>query len=94
MFLTEGGSIANGAMITVTSVRISPDLSYAKVYISVFPWDKHEAVMTALDQRNWYFRKMLGVRVRNQLRIVPELQFLLDDSLEYIHNIDTLLKEE
>ena len=82
-----------GALTTVTAVRITPDLSIARVYVSVFPWDQHEAVMQVLEQNTRYIRGVLGTRVRNQLRIVPELQFMIDDSLEYIENIDSLLKE-
>jgi ribosome-binding factor A len=82
-----------GALTTVTAVRITPDLSIARVYVSVFPWDKHEAVMQVLEQNNRFIRGVLGARVRNQLRIVPELQFMIDDSLEYIQNIEGLLNK-
>ncbi len=82
-----------GALTTVTAVRITPDLSIARVYVSVFPWDKHEAVMQVLEQNTRYIRGVLGARVRNQLRIVPELQFMIDDSLEYIQNIEGLLNK-
>ena len=89
----EGASIAQGAMITVTTVRVSPDFGYAKIYFSIFPFERSEAVMAALEQNNWFLRRELGKRIRNQLKVVPELQFFLDDSLEYIENIDSLLKE-
>ncbi|MBO7169380.1 MAG: 30S ribosome-binding factor RbfA [Rikenellaceae bacterium] len=94
IFIKECAEILRGALTTVTAVRITPDLSIARVYVSVFPWDKHEAVMNTLEANNRYIRKVLGARVRNQLRIVPELQFMIDDSLEYIQNIEGLLKEE
>lgn len=93
IFIREGAEILAGTMVTVTAVRISPDLGYAKVYVSIFPWERHDEVMGALEHNNWFFRKTLGGRVRNQLRIVPELQFFIDDSLEYIENIDNLLKK-
>lgn len=89
----DGAAIAGGSMITVTTVRISPDFGYAKVYFSIFPFTKSEEVMERLEQNNWFLRRELGKRIRNQLKVVPELQFFLDDSLEYIENIDTLLKE-
>lgn len=79
-------------MVSVTRVRMSPDFELAKVYLSIFPFDKHEAVMEALRKNNWLVRKALGTRVRNQLRHVPELAFYVDDSLEYIEAIDKLLK--
>ncbi len=81
-----------GVMASVTVVRISPDLASAKVYLSIFPFSKASEAMAAVDKGNPMIRKALGVRVRNQLRIVPELQFLLDDSLEYVAKIDELLK--
>ena len=81
-------------MITVTTVRVSPDFAYAKIYFSIFPFDRNAAVMEELEKNNWLIRRELGKRIRNQLKIVPELQFFLDDSLEYIENIDSLLKEE
>ncbi len=89
----DGAAIANGAMITVTTVRVSPDFGYAKVYFSIFPFSRSGEIMESLEKNNWLLRRELGKRIRNQLKIVPELQFFLDDSLEYIENIDTLLKE-
>ncbi|MFR9650059.1 MAG: 30S ribosome-binding factor RbfA [Rikenellaceae bacterium] len=84
--------LLKGILTTVTIVRISPDLSYAKIYISIFPFDKNEAVLQLLKDNNWRIRKALGSRTKNQLRIVPELEFFLDDSLEYIEGIDKALK--
>ena len=89
----DGATIAAGSMITVTTVRVSPDFGYAKIYFSIFPFNKSEQVMQSLNDNNWFLRRELGKRIRNQLKVVPELQFFLDDSLEYIENIDTLLKE-
>lgn len=80
-------------MVSVTLVRMSPDLELAKVYLSVFPFEKHPAVMESLEKNNWLVRKALGTRVKHQLRHVPELVFRVDDSLEYISTIDKLLKE-
>ena len=81
-------------LVTVTAVRVSPDFGYAKIYVSVFPFDRSTAVMAVLDKQNWLLRRSLGQRVHNQLKTVPEIQFFLDDSLEYIDNIDQLLREE
>ena len=89
----DGAAIAAGSMITVTTVRVSPDFGYAKIYVSVFPFDKHPQLLATLEENNWFIRRQLGQRIRNQLKVVPELQFFLDDSLEYIENIDSLLKE-
>lgn len=88
----QGREIVNGKLVTVTTVRVSPDFAYAKIYFSIFPFEKNQEVMEALEKNNWLLRRELGKRIRNQLKIVPELQFFLDDSLEYIENIEGLLK--
>ena len=82
-----------GTLVTVTTVRVSPDLAYAKVYVSIFPFDRSEATLEAIREKGWLIRRTLGARIRNQLKIVPELEFFLDDSLEYVENIDNLLKK-
>ena len=93
IFQKEAASIVRGVMVTVTTVRVSPDFGYAKIYVSVFPFDKGEAILAALKSNNWMIRRALGQRIRFQLKVVPELEFFIDDSLEYIENIDNLLKE-
>ena len=82
-----------GSLVTVTTVRVSPDLAYAKIYVSIFPFDRSEALLEAIKERGWQIRKLLGARIRNQLKIVPELEFFVDDPLEYIDNIDNLLSK-
>ncbi len=91
IFSKEAASLLGGAMVSVTLVRVSPDLSLAKVYLSIFPFDRHPTVMQSIQENSWLIRKALGVRVKNQLRIVPELAFYVDDSLEYVSRIDELL---
>jgi ribosome-binding factor A len=92
MFLREAAPFLRGAMVTVMSVRLSPDLGYARIFLSVFPFERHGEVMASLEDNTRQIRKTLGARLRNQLRIVPELSFFLDDSFEYIDKIDNLLK--
>lgn len=94
ILLREGAALVRGVMASVTTVRVSPDLNYAKIYFSIFPFEKSAEVMRTLEENNWMIRRALGQRIRNQVKSVPELQFFLDDSLEYIANIDSLLKEE
>ena len=88
----RGMAAYDGAMITVSGVKITPDLALAKVYVSVFPSAKAEAVMQQLENETSRLRGQLGRRVAKQLRIVPELAFYLDDSLDYVEHIDELLK--
>ncbi len=94
IFQREAAPIVKGILITVTAVRVSPDLSYAKIYVSIFPFDRNEAVMSALKENNWMIRKALGSRIKSQLKVVPEIDFFLDDSLEYIEGIDRAMKQE
>ncbi|MCF0177780.1 MAG: 30S ribosome-binding factor RbfA [Bacteroidales bacterium] len=89
----KGMALFNGALVTVCGVKVSPDLSLAKIYISVFPSDKRTGVMQILEQMKSSLRGDLGRMVAKQLRIVPELAFYVDDSLDYIEHIDELLKK-
>ena len=82
-----------GIMVSVSIVRVSPDLGVAKAYLSVFPSEKGNEVVNHLNENIKAIRFDLGNRVRHQLRVIPELRFYIDDSLDYIDNIDKLLKE-
>jgi ribosome-binding factor A len=93
ILLKEGKGQLIGKMITVTSVRISPDLSLARVYVSLFPPAERKEILEVINSQTKHLRHELGIRVKNQLRIVPELAFFIDDSLDYIENIDRLLKK-
>lgn len=92
MFQHECKEYAAGAMLSITTVRVSPDLSYAKIYVSVFPSNLTESVLKSLEDSNKNIRFILGRKVGKQMRIIPELRFFLDDSLDYIDKIDELLK--
>ena len=81
----------HGVIVSVSAVRVSPDLSVAKAYLSIFPSEKALEVMTNIEASRQTVRYELAQIVRHQLRKVPELQFYLDDSLDYIDNIDHLL---
>jgi len=89
----KGMAFFGGAMVTVSEVRISPDLSVAKTFVSIFPSDRHEAVMQILNENLKALRGELGHRVGKQLRIVPEIVFYLDSTLDYVEHIDELLKK-
>ena len=89
---SRGMAAFGGAMLTVSEVRISPDLSIAKVYVSIFPSEKQKEVMEVLEAEKKSLRGELGRLVAKQLRIVPELDFYLDTSLDYAEHIEQLLK--
>jgi len=92
IFLRKGNEYARGKMVSITKVRVSPDLSYAKIYISIFPSANHDEVLNSIMGHTHKIRFELGKKVRSQLRIVPEVAFFIDDSLDYIEKIDKLLK--
>ncbi len=83
-----------GAMLTVTKVSVTSDLAYAKVYISLLAANDHAKVITNLNKHSKEIRYILGQRVRNQLRIIPNLRFFEDDSLDYLENIERILNNE
>jgi len=82
-----------GVIVSVSAVRVSPDLSIAKAYLSIFPSENAMEVMGNIEASKQTVRYELARIVRHQLRKVPELQFYLDDSLDYIENIDSLLSK-
>ncbi|HBH08774.1 MAG TPA: 30S ribosome-binding factor RbfA [Rikenellaceae bacterium] len=90
---SKGMAVFGGAMVTVSEVRVSPDLSLAKTYVSIFPSAKAEEVMKILNDNVKALRGELGHQVAKQLRIVPEIVFYLDSSLDYAEHIDELLKK-
>ena len=87
----EGQQYVPGVMVSVTVVRVSPDLGYAKVYLSIFPSKEPEAVIEKLNESGKSIRYLLGKKIRHQLRLNPELIFFLDDSVDYADRIDDLL---
>lgn len=89
---SKGMAAFGGAMVTVSEVRVSPDLSLAKTYVSIFPSAKAEEVMKILNENVKAYRGELGHLVGKQFRIVPEIDFYLDSSLDYAEHIDQLLK--
>ena len=91
IFLQQTNAM-NGVLVSVSVVRISPDMSVVRAYLSVFPSERSEEIVKNINDNTKSIRFELGNRVRHQLRIIPELKFFVDDSLDYIENIDRLLK--
>jgi ribosome-binding factor A len=85
-------TLAPGKLITVTGVRISPDLGVARVYVSIFPSENSVSILDSLNTHVSQFRSELGRRLRNQLKKIPDFSFFIDDSLDYLENIENLLK--
>jgi len=93
IFMKEAKALTLGTMVSVSKVRVSPDLGLARAYVSIFPSNKKDEVFAEIDKQTSGVRRHLGMRVGKQLRIVPNLQFFVDDSLDYIDNIDRLLND-
>ncbi len=90
---SKGMAFFSGAMVSVSGVKISPDLSVAKVYVSIFPSDKSGTVMQILEENIKAVRGELGAKLAKQLRIIPAITFFIDDSLDYVEHIEELLKK-
>ena len=83
----------HGVLVSVTRVKVSPDLSICTAYLSIFPSEKGDELLKNINANEKTIRYDLGQRVHNQLRIIPELRFFIDDSLDYLERIDELLKK-
>ena len=83
----------HGTLVSVSAVRISPDLSIARVYLSIFPAERSQEILEGINSQSKTIRYELARKVRFQLRKCPELSFYIDDSLDYIENIDRLLEK-
>ncbi|MBU2649857.1 MAG: 30S ribosome-binding factor RbfA [Bacteroidetes bacterium] len=93
IFQRNTAAWAKGALVTVTKVKITSDLSIARIYLSIFATGDKAAILDHINGQKRDIRFHLGQKVKDQLRKVPELEFFQDDSLDYIENIDNLLKQ-
>jgi len=93
IFLSETKQ-THGIMVSVTKVKISPDLSVAKAYISIFPSEKSDEIMENINRQKKSIRYELGLRIGQQVRRIPELIFFRDDSIDYLEKIDNLLNQD
>lgn len=93
IFQQESRTLFQGAMITVTKVQITKDLAIARANLSLFGTKDKNALLENIRHHARELRHLLARQVHDQLRVMPELQFFLDDSLDYIDNIDQILKE-
>lgn len=93
IFLRMGLNMQDGGMVSISSVKITPDLFEARVYLSFFQVKNADALLTKIQEKNKEIRKELGNRVRHQLRSIPEITFYIDDTLDYVFRIEELLKK-
>jgi len=93
IFQRLGISMMDGGMISISGVKITPDLYEARIYLSFFKIDDTHATLKKIEERSWEIKKELTARVRHQLRSMPTLTFFIDDTLDYAEKIDKLFKD-
>lgn len=93
IFQRLGLNIINGGMVSISSVKITPDLLEARIYLSVFNAADNKAVLKKIEERAWEVKKELAARVKNQLRRIPELKFFQDDTLDHVFKMEELFKQ-
>lgn len=92
IFQRLGLNMMEGGMISISSVKITPDLLEARIYISIFQGDA-KAIIKRIEDRKWEIKKELAVKIKQQLRRIPELKFFLDDTLDHVFKMEDLLKQ-
>lgn len=92
IFQKECSDLVRGSLVSVTVVRMSPDFELAKIYLSIFPFDKHQELLAKIKENSARVRLALGKRLRNTMRNIPEVAFYVDDSLEYASNINRVME--
>lgn len=93
IFQRLGLNMIDGGMVSISSVKITPDLLEARIYLSVFNAADNKSVLKKIEDRAWEIKKELAARVRNQLRRIPELKFFLDDTLDHVFKMEELFKQ-
>jgi len=93
LFQRDGKSFYGQNFVTITNVRVTPDLSIARVHVSIFKAAKPQDVMDMINKNSHKIRLKLGKRIHNQARIIPALQFFLDDSLDYVDKMEDVFKK-
>ena len=93
IFRRMGMTMMDGGMISISSVKITPDLFEARVYLSMFQVKDTQATLLKFEEKNKEIRKELGTRVRHQLRSIPELKFFIDDTLDYVFKMEEFFEK-
>ena len=93
IFQKLGLSMTDGGMVSISSVKITPDLFEARIYLSLFQVQDPQATMKKIEERSWEIKKELVSRVKNQLRSMPQLTFFQDDTLDYVFKMEEIFKK-
>jgi ribosome-binding factor A len=93
IFRRIGLNMINGGMVSISNVKVTPDLLEARIYLSLFKVDDVKAAMKKIEDRSWEIKKELAERVKNQLRRIPVLHYYLDDTLDHVFKMEELFKQ-
>ncbi len=93
IFQRLGLNMINGGMVSISAVKVTPDLLEARIYLSVFNAADNKSALKKIEERAWEIKKELAARVKNQLRRIPELKFFLDDTLDHVFKMEELFKQ-
>ena len=93
IFLRLGLNMVDGGMLSISKVKVTPDLLEARVYLSLFQVKDPQALMSRIEDRTGEIKRELGNRVKQQLRRIPELRFFLDDTLDYVFKMEEIFKK-
>ena len=93
IFQRLGLSMLDGGLVSISSVKITPDLFDARIYLSLFQVKDPNAVMQKIEERGWEIKKELVARVKNQLRSMPQLSFFQDTTLDYVDKMEDIFKK-
>jgi ribosome-binding factor A len=93
IFQRLGLSMLDGGMVSISSVKVTPDLLECRIYLSIFNAKDNKAVLKKIEERAWEIKKELASRVRTQLRRIPEIKFFLDDTLDHVFRMEEIFKQ-
>jgi ribosome-binding factor A len=93
IFRKQGLNIIDNGMVSIASVKVTPDLLEARIYFSLFQIKNIDEAIKKIEDKHWLIKKELALQIKHQLRRVPELKFYLDDSLDYVEKIEEIFKE-
>src|SRR5215203_5348057 len=93
IFQHLGLNIINGGMVSISSVKITPDLLEARVYLSIFNAPDNNAILSKIQERGWEIKKELAAKVKHQLRRIPDLKYYLDDTLDHVFKMENIFKQ-
>lgn len=93
IFRRLGLNMINGGMVSISNVKVTPDLLEARIYLSLFKVDDEKAAMKKIEDRSWEIKKQLAERVKHQLRRIPVLHYYLDETLDHVFRMEELFKQ-